>query len=120
MRGPIFKQLIENRSYNLDLGETIEDLEKMYTLLIEARGKTISTLNSFDENISLISLCQFSYPSKTPKFSNEARQLRKEFIGISTNIILENQFRNKIKSSFKTAINLKQLNFGDIRNLFYE
>ena len=120
MRGPLFQQLIANREYTLGTGETIEDLDRMYTLLIESRGKTLSSLTRFDETVALASLCQISFPGKTPKFSEGARQLRQNFRGISRNLLLERRFQDKIRLSFKNALNENQINLNDIGNLFFD
>jgi len=120
MRGPLFRQLIEKKEYNLRSDESLADLEKMYTILIESRGKTLSTLNRFDETVALAALCQISFPGKSPSYMNESRQLRSEFKGISSNIILERKFRGKVKSSFRNALNESQIDFKDIRNLFFD
>lgn len=120
MRGPLFKQLVERKEYNLRSDESLADLEKMYTLLVESRGKTISTLTRFDETIVLASLCQVPFPGKTPSYTNDSRQLRADFKGISTNPILESRFRNKIRLTLKNAINESQIDFRDIRNLFFD
>lgn len=120
MRGPLFNQLIQNKEYNLREGETIADLERMYTILIESRGKNINTLTRFDETVALAALCQYSFPGKTPAYIRESQQLREAFKGISTNLVLENRFRNKVKLSFKNALNESQIDFRDIRNLFFD
>jgi hypothetical protein len=120
MRGPLFNQLIQNREYNLREGETIADLERMYTILIESRGKNINTLTRFDETVTLAALCQYSFPGKTPAYRSESQQLRADFKGISTNLVLENRFRDKVRLSFKNALNENQIDFRDIRNLFFD
>lgn len=120
MRGPLFRKLIENREYNLEAGENLEDLEKMYTLLIESRGKNINTLTRFDETVALATLCQFSFPGKTPKFSREVRLLRNSYRGISDNRIIEQRFKGNIRLSFKNAINENQIDFDDLSNLFFD
>jgi hypothetical protein len=120
MRGPLFRQLIENKEYNLEADENLEDLEKMYTLLIESRGKNINTLTRFDESIALATLCQFPIPGKTPKFSREARLMRNSYRGISYSRNLEQKFIGNIRYSFKDALNENQIDFDELRNLFFD
>lgn len=120
MRGPLFNQLVERGEYRIQSDESLADLEKMYTILIESRGKNINTLTRFDETVALAALCQFSFPGKTPSYINESKQLRADFKGISTNTTLENRFRNKVRLSFKNAINENQIDFRDISNLFFD
>ena len=92
MRGPLFNLIIQNRAHTLREGETIADLERMYTILIESRGKNIYNLTRFDETIALAALCQYSFPGKTPSYSAKSLKLREEFIGISKNLLLEDKF----------------------------
>lgn len=120
MRGPLFQRLIERREYNLQSDESLADLEEMYTILIEARGKTINTLNQFDETIALAALCQISFPGKTPTYISEARQFRAKYKGISASYRLENEFKNKVRTSFTSALNESQISFRSLRDLFFD
>ena len=120
MRGPIFDYLIKTESYTLDSDESLNDLEKMYTLLIESRGKSERSLTTQDERITLITLCQISFPGKTPKFMNEAKSFRKQFKGISESNYLELSFKKKINNSFKRALNENNISFDDIGDIFLD
>lgn len=120
MRGPIFRNLIEDGAYRLEIEETIADLEQMYTLIIKSRSKTLNTLSSTDERIALISLCQIAYPGKTPEFSNGAKELRARYKGIAENSNLQRLFAQKIKDSLKNSINESSTSFNNINELFLD
>jgi hypothetical protein len=118
MKGPLFEDLLRSGGVTLAPGESVEDLETMYSLILEARGKTEKNLTPFDEQLALASLCKFAWPGKSPAYQQGMASFKKEFRGIAENYGLQKAFRSSVKTNLSTARRPEQVSLAHPGSVF--
>jgi len=119
MRGPLFKTLLPKwiitRAF---FGESISDLESMYSIIIEERGKTEDTLTKFDEQLALAALCKIAWPGKVPGYTQAIQSFKRRFRGIARSVRLQQEFRSRIGRTLSTARTANDISFDRLSSVF--
>jgi len=100
-------------------GETIEDIEAMYSIITEARRERKPSRKE-DKRIGLWSLCFLGVPYKSPRFSDGAQRFRATFRGIAVENSQQKRFRECLKPSLLDADSVDDLEGTKFGELFDE
>ena len=104
MRGAIFLTEIERikREQKLPPSVSEQDVEVMYTLLLQARGYiTMENLPEVEERLALGAFCWLMWPNKLDNYSGPARTAASHFGGIAKNPALVGKFVARITDEFR-------------------
>jgi hypothetical protein len=118
MKGPLFEKLLLTGEVTLSPKESVNDLEAMYSIIIEKRGKTAETMTAFDEEIALAVLCKIAWPGKPPSYRRGMNVFMRAFHGIARSSRLQKAFRERIKETLSTASAPGEISFERPSSIF--
>lgn len=120
MKGEYFTKMLQEGVIEFGPEESIEDLEKMYNIILNVRGKDYQNANKFDEVLALIILCKIPFPGKRPKYKIAVSKIKDTFCGISRDKKLQENFKKIIGKQVVKAQSLKGIRLNKKKDVFHD
>src|SRR5882757_1888895 len=118
MSSNFFERHLDAVKSKLSIGETVDDIETMFSIIVEARRQN-RFLHEEDERIALWSLCFLGLPMKAERYQYEIGKFRRRFVGIFVQNSLQQQFKKTIKVPLLQASKIEELKADKLSDLFY-
>jgi len=103
MKDSALEKLLSSGEVKLGPKESAHDLEAMYHIILERRGKAPESATAFDTHLALASLCKFAWPGKLPSYKSAMTAYKQAFRGIAASARLQDAFRERIKEPLSAA-----------------
>ncbi len=113
-----FGERATNEKLMLEKDESLEDVQTMSRIILEARGVSQAAASESDRMFPLTLLCVFAHPLKTPEYTREAAKFRMLFKGISHDEFKQRMFRESLGGRVISAKTLEDIPFAKFNECF--